>query len=59
MNVDCAKFQKSLIVEQFQGNYLHVFDSRTATGSKVSGLVFIAHAQPFFDEGRLVRLVAV
>ena len=24
-----------------------VLDSRTATGSKVSGLAFIAHAQPF------------
>ena len=37
MNVDYAKFQKRLIVEQFQGNYLNVTVIHSLRGAVVKG----------------------
>ena len=44
MNVDYAKFQKSLIVEQFQGNYLKDVRAHCYCASLVRTL-FIGHAR--------------
>ena len=40
MNVHYAKFQKSLIVEQFQGNYLNVFLRFRSQSAKTKCLRF-------------------